>query len=45
VVDIPNACATLWLPSEIFEFDVMPNAEGPRKMITGDVDVSLAPDL
>ena len=24
VVDIPNACATLWLPTDIFAFDVMP---------------------
>ena len=24
VVDIPNACATLYLPTEIFAFDVMP---------------------
>ena len=45
VVDIPNACATLWLPTEIFEFDIMPGKEGPKKSITGDVDVALAPDL
>jgi hypothetical protein len=24
VVDVPNACATLWLPTEIFDFDIMP---------------------
>ena len=29
VVDVPNACATLWLPTQIFDFDIMPNAEGP----------------
>jgi formamidase len=45
VVDIPNACATLWLPTEIFSFDVQPNANGPVKAITGSVDVPLAPDL
>jgi formamidase len=45
VVDIPNACATLWLPTEIFEFDVMPGKEGPKKAITGDIQVPLAPDL
>ena len=45
VVDIPNACATLWLPTEIFEFDVMPGKEGPKKMVTGDIQVPLAPDL
>ena len=45
VVDIPNACATLWLPTVIFNFDVQPNASGPTKAITGTVDVPLAPDL
>jgi formamidase len=34
VVDIPNACATLWLPSEIFDFDIKPNADGPQIMVT-----------
>src|ERR1700692_1454474 len=29
VVDIPNVCATLWLPTDIFAFDVMPGAAGP----------------
>jgi formamidase len=43
VVDIPNACATLWLPTDIFAFDVKPNADGPTKMISG-VDVPLSPD-
>ena len=45
VVDIPNACATLWLPTEIFDFDVMPNADGPVKHVKSDVDVPLSPDL
>ncbi|WP_207462002.1 formamidase [Azospirillum sp. SYSU D00513] len=45
VVDIPNACATLFLPTEIFEFDIRPNANGPTKFLKGDVDVPLAPDL
>ena len=45
VVDIPNACATLFLPTEIFDFDIRPNAKGPVKHITGEVDVPLAPDL
>ena len=26
VVDVPNACATLWLPTEIFDFDINPGA-------------------
>lgn len=29
IVDIPNACATLYLPTEIFSFDIKPNASGP----------------
>lgn len=45
VVDIPNACATLWIPNEIFEWDMMPNADGPAKFLDGSVDVPLAPDL
>ena len=45
VVDIPNACATLWLPTEIFDFDVMPNADGPKVMLDGSIDVPLAADL
>ena len=45
VVDIPNACATLWLPTDIFEFDVKPNASGPKIELDGSVEVPLAPDL
>ena len=45
VVDIPNACATLWLPTDIFDFDVQPNADGPKKELDGSVDIPLAPDL
>lgn len=40
VVDIPNACATLWLPSEIFSFDINPNAEGPKIMVTPGIDTA-----
>jgi formamidase len=29
IVDIPNACATLYLPTDIFKFDITPNAQGP----------------
>ncbi|EDM70702.1 amidase [Roseobacter sp. AzwK-3b] len=45
VVDIPNACATLWLPNDIFEWDMMPNANGPTKYLDGSIDIPLAPDL
>jgi formamidase len=44
VVDIPNACATLWLPTEIFDFDIRPGTDGPTMFITGGTDVPLAPD-
>jgi formamidase len=29
IVDIPNACCTLYLPTEIFDFEVRPGAQGP----------------
>jgi len=44
VVDIPNACATLWLPTDIFEHDIMPGADGPTRFLDGSIDVPLAPD-
>jgi formamidase len=45
VVDIPNACATLWLPTDIFDGDLMPGPDGPSKIVDGSVDVPIAPDL
>jgi formamidase len=45
VVDIPNACATLWLPTDIFEWDLMPNKDGPTRFLDGSIDVPVAPDL
>ncbi|WP_322105530.1 formamidase [Paraburkholderia sp. J41] len=45
VVDIPNACATLWLPTQIFDFDIRPNADGPVKHVQGGVDLPCSPDL
>ena len=38
VVDIPNACATLWLPTDIFEFDINPSASGPTRFLDGSID-------
>ena len=35
IVDIPNACATLYLPTDIFQFDITPNATGPTIMVGG----------
>jgi len=45
VVDIPNACATLWLPTQIFDFDIRPNADGPIKHVKGGVDLPISYDL
>jgi formamidase len=42
IVDIPNACATLYVPTEIFKFDILPCATGPVKAITGKADLALA---
>jgi formamidase len=44
VVDVPNACATLWLPTEIFDFDIMPSSAGPIKHIKGDIQMPLSQD-
>ncbi|MDR3376213.1 MAG: acetamidase/formamidase family protein [Ancalomicrobiaceae bacterium] len=45
VVDIPNACATLWIPTEIFEFDINPGSAGPTRFLDGSVTMPLSPDL
>lgn len=44
VVDVPNACATLWLPTEIFDFDIDPTAAGPVKVLDGSVDMPISQD-
>ncbi len=31
IVDIPNAMTTVYLPKEIFDFDITPNTKGPVK--------------
>ncbi len=28
VVDIPNSCSTVYIPTAIFDFDVRPSAQG-----------------
>jgi formamidase len=40
IVDIPNACATLAIPTEIFDFDVTPNAAGPKVSIASGIDLA-----
>jgi formamidase len=42
IVDIPNACATLWLPTGIFDFNIKPNAAGPVKVNMKGVDLARA---
>jgi formamidase len=40
VVDIPNACCSLYLPTAIFDFDIRPTADGPRRADRGSCAVS-----
>lgn len=40
IVDIPNACATLWLPTEIFEGDINLKEDGPSKIIQPGSDLA-----
>jgi formamidase len=40
IVDIPNACCTLYLPTAIFDFDLRPTAEGPRSADRGQCAVT-----
>lgn len=42
IVDIPNACATLAIPTEIFGFDIRPSAGGPKPFDTKGVDLAVA---
>jgi formamidase len=35
VVDIPNSCSTVYIPTSIFDFDVRPTAAGPHQVTQG----------
>ena len=35
VVDIPNACCSLYLPTAMFDFDITPNGDGPTSADRG----------
>ncbi|MET1065413.1 MAG: formamidase [Arthrobacter sp.] len=35
VVDIPNSCSTVYLPTAVFDFDVRPSAAGPQRVDPG----------
>ncbi|MFG1343400.1 formamidase [Xanthobacter autotrophicus DSM 431] len=41
IVDIPNVCATVAIPTKIFDFDINPNSTGPTRQVSG-VDVARA---
>ncbi len=34
IVDIPNVCATVAIPTGIFDFDINPNASGPKRAVS-----------
>ena len=40
IVDIPNACCTVSIPTAIFDFDINPNANGPTQSIPSGIDVA-----
>jgi formamidase len=40
IVDIPNACCSLYLPTAIFDFDVKPSAAGPVRQDRGQCAVT-----
>jgi formamidase len=40
IVDIPNACCTLYVPTAIFDFDVRPNGAGPTSASRGQCAVT-----
>lgn len=35
IVDIPNACCTIGIPTEVFDFDILPTEAGPKKAVKG----------
>ena len=40
VVDIPNACCSVFLPTEIFDIDIRPGGDGPVRADRGQVAVT-----
>ncbi|WP_115686089.1 formamidase [Corynebacterium senegalense] len=45
VVDYPNACATLYLPTEIFDFDIKPSTSGPHRIESAQAPFASASSL
>jgi len=35
VVDIPNSCSTVYIPTGIFDVDVTPSSSGPARIDPG----------
>jgi formamidase len=44
VVDIPNSCATVYIPRRIFDFDIAPSASGKPHQVTQGIQVPMAPN-
>ena len=44
VVDIPNSCATIYIPRAIFDFDVRPSASGKPYQVKQGVPVPKSPN-
>ena len=42
VVDIPNSCATVYIPTEIFDFNVKPGANGPQHKVKQGIKVPMS---
>lgn len=42
IVDIPNACCTVAIPTGIFDFDIRPNANGPTRQVPTGIDAATA---
>jgi formamidase len=42
VVDIPNACSTIYIPTAIFDFDVRPSATGTPHQVRQGLPVPKA---
>ena len=40
IVDIPNACCTLAIPTAIFDFDIRPSKSGPKHEVAAGHDVA-----
>lgn len=36
IVDFPNACCTVFIPTEIFDFDIRPSGAGPSRTVQGN---------